>query len=221
MFVPRRCLSLRTLQKLIGDFFIGLGKLVGFFMLGTLVGSFKFNFAGKFGGIFWGIFSDPQKRKAENIGKIFGALVRNFVAQTFIFSHQLRSADVPSHPNKCWCSVGTQITQTHSYQKFVCVCNRCAVQWGANALHLPTEPETGTVGTMFPESRRNLFSRNRNWNRNRPFLLTVLKHRNPLLQRNSRDRKPEPFEPFHSQTVTELNRTRASLITLRIFRGSF
>ena len=54
------------------------------------------------------------------------------------------------------------------------------------------------------------FSRNRNRNRSRPFLLKWSTE-NPFLQRNRRNRKPEPLEPFHPQTVTEPNRTGASL----------
>ena len=52
------------------------------------------------------------------------------------------------------------------------------------------------------------FSRNRN--RNRPFLLNCAeiqkKKKKTFLQRNRRNRKPEPLEPFHLQTVTEPNR---------------
>ena len=45
------------------------------------------------------------------------------------------------------------------------------------------------------------FSRNRNRNRNRPFLLNCAEiQKNPFLQRNRRNRKPEPLEPFHPRT---------------------
>ena len=38
------------------------------------------------------------------------------------------------------------------------------------------------------------------------------KKKKTFLQRNRRSRKPEPLEPFHPQTVTEPNRTEASLL---------
>ena len=63
-------------------------------------------------------------------------------------------------------------------------------------------------------NRRNRLPRNRNRNRNRPFLLDCTetqKKKKNLLQWNRRNRKPEPLEPFHPQTVTEPNRTGASL----------
>ena len=51
------------------------------------------------------------------------------------------------------------------------------------------------------------FSRNRNRNRNRPFLLHCTENtEESFLQRNRQNRKPEPLEPFHPQTVTEPNR---------------
>ena len=56
------------------------------------------------------------------------------------------------------------------------------------------------------------FSRNRNRNRNRPFLLNsteIHKKTSTFLQRNRRNRNPEPLESFHTQTVTEPNRTGA------------
>ena len=53
------------------------------------------------------------------------------------------------------------------------------------------------------------FSRNRN--RNRSFLLNFTETQKTFLQRNRQNRKPEQIEPFHSQTVTEPNRTGASL----------
>ena len=70
-----------------------------------------------------------------------------------------------------------------------------------------TEPETGTVGTVFPETESGPeppepFHRNRN----RPSLLNCTEtQKNPLSQRNRQNRKPEPLEPFHPQTVTEPN----------------
>ena len=51
------------------------------------------------------------------------------------------------------------------------------------------------------------FSKNRNRNRNRPFSVKLYWNaEKPFLQRNRRNRKPEPVEPFHPQTVTEPNR---------------
>ena len=65
------------------------------------------------------------------------------------------------------------------------------------------EPETGTVRTVFPGTEEEPepsepFFRNRS-------------RKTPLPQRNRRSQKPEPPEPFQSQTVTELNRTGATL----------
>ena len=75
------------------------------------------------------------------------------------------------------------------------------------------EPETGTVRTVFPETESGTgtagtffwgtetgtgtpsFPLKMYWNTEKPFL-----------QRNRRNQKPEPIEPFHPQTVTEPNR---------------
>ena len=76
-----------------------------------------------------------------------------------------------------------------------------------------TEPEPSEP--FFPKPKAEPeppepFSRNRN--RNHPFLLNSTEHTaKPFLQRNRQNRKPEPLEPFHPQTVTEPNRTGASL----------
>ena len=74
----------------------------------------------------------------------------------------------------------------------------------------PSEPffpkpkaETGTAGTVFREPKPEP----------EPSFPAKL-YRNtekPFLERNRRNRKPEPLEPFHLQTVTEPNRTGASL----------
>ena len=75
----------------------------------------------------------------------------------------------------------------------------------------PSEP-------FFPKPKAELeppepFSRNRNRNRNRPFLLNSTDNKEKLVsQGNRRNRKPEPLEPFHPRTVTEPNRTEASLL---------
>ena len=69
----------------------------------------------------------------------------------------------------------------------------------------PSEP-------FFPKPKAEpeppeLFSRNRNRNRNRSFLSNCTETpKNPLPQKNRRNRKPEPLEPFHPQTATEPNR---------------
>ena len=52
----------------------------------------------------------------------------------------------------------------------------------------------------------------RNRHRNRPFLLNCTEtQKKPFLQGNRRNLKPEPLEPFHPRTVTEPNRTGATL----------
>ena len=66
------------------------------------------------------------------------------------------------------------------------------------------ELETGTAGTVFPETEIGTAG-------------TVFQEpkpepeQNPFLQKNRQNRKPEPLEPFHPQTITEPNRTEASL----------
>ena len=83
------------------------------------------------------------------------------------------------------------------------------------------EPETGTVGTVgtvFPETesgnrtRRTVFR-----NRNRPFLLNWTETQKTLFAEEPSEPKPEPREPFHLQTVTEPNRTGASLFCSFLF----
>ena len=74
-------------------------------------------------------------------------------------------------------------------------------------------------------NRRNRFSRNRKRNRNRRNRFPGIQEtkpepsfpvklywntEEPSLQRNRRNQKPEPLEPFHPRTVTEPNRTGAS-----------
>ena len=59
-----------------------------------------------------------------------------------------------------------------------------------------TESGTGTTGTVFQEPKPEpFFPVKLYWNTEKPFL-----------QRNRQNRKPEPLEPFPSQTVTEPNR---------------
>ena len=79
------------------------------------------------------------------------------------------------------------------------------------------EPETGTVGTIFPETESGTGTAGTVFQEPKPEpepFFPVKLYRNtekPFLQRNRRNRKPEPLEPFHLQTVTEPNRTGASL----------
>ena len=79
------------------------------------------------------------------------------------------------------------------------------------------EPETGTVGTVFPETESGTGTAGTVFQEPKPEpepSFPVKLHWNtekPLLQRNRQNRKPEPLEPFHPQTVTEPNRTGASL----------
>ena len=80
------------------------------------------------------------------------------------------------------------------------------------------EPGTGTVGTVFPETESGTGTAGTVFQEPKPEpepFFPVKLYRNtdkPFLQRNRRNRKPEPLEPFHPQTVTEPNRTGASLI---------
>ena len=107
-----------------------------------------------------------------------------------------------------------------SAQQEVRFCALCFVQINVFAGWLRNRTGTGN------RNRRNRFSRNRKWNRNRrnrfpgtetgtggpSFPVKLCWNREkPFLQRNRRNRKPEPLEPFHPQTVTEPNRTGASL----------
>ena len=59
-------------------------------------------------------------------------------------------------------------------------------------------------------------NRRRNWNRQIRFSGTECA---TLTQRNRRNRKPEPLEPSHPQTVTEPNRTGATGKRAQTFRG--
>ena len=79
------------------------------------------------------------------------------------------------------------------------------------------EPETGTVGTVFPETESGtagtVFQEPKPEPEPSFAVKNVLEHRRPpFLQRNRRNRKPEPLEPFHPQTVAEPNRTGATLL---------
>ena len=85
------------------------------------------------------------------------------------------------------------------------------------------EPETGTIGTVFPKTEsgtgtaRTIFQEP-NLNRNRPFLLNCTEiHKNPFCRGTAGTENPELLEPFHVQTVTELNRTGASLYLVDAF----
>ena len=72
------------------------------------------------------------------------------------------------------------------------------------------EPETGTVGTVFPETESGTGSAGTIFQEPKPESSFPAKlywnTEKPFLQRNRRNRKPEPLEPFHLQTVTEPNR---------------
>ena len=74
-----------------------------------------------------------------------------------------------------------------------------------------TESGTGTAGTVFqepkPEPERS-FPVKLYWNTEKPFL-----------QRHRRNRKPEPLEPFHLQTVTEPNRGLPAFAAFCKFEG--
>ena len=79
------------------------------------------------------------------------------------------------------------------------------------------EPETGTVGTVFPETESGTGTAGTVFQEPKPEpeppfpVKLYCNTEKPFLQRNRRNRKPEPREPFHLQTVTEPNRTGASL----------
>ena len=79
------------------------------------------------------------------------------------------------------------------------------------------EPETRTVGTVFPETESRTGTAGTVFQEPKPepepsFPVKLYWNtENRFLQRNRRNRKPEPLEPFHPQTVTEPNRTGASL----------
>ena len=70
------------------------------------------------------------------------------------------------------------------------------------------EPETGTVGAVFPGTENGTGSGGtvfKNRNCAIPFI-AVLKMRRTFPKRNRRNRKPEPPKPSHARTVTEPNR---------------
>ena len=79
------------------------------------------------------------------------------------------------------------------------------------------EPETGTVGTVSPETESGTGTAGTVCQEPKPepelsvpvkLYWNTEKH---FLQRNRRNLKPEPVEPFHPQTATEPNRAGASL----------
>ena len=82
------------------------------------------------------------------------------------------------------------------------------------------EPETGTVATVFPGTERGTGTAGTVFQEPKPepkpsFPVKLYWNTESLfLQRNRRNRKPEPLEPFHPQTVTEPNRTGATLSLL-------
>ena len=70
------------------------------------------------------------------------------------------------------------------------------------------EPETGTVGTVSPGSGRGTGTAGtvfRNRNRNRPLGLNCIEAQKHPSSEEPWNRKPEPLEPFHPDTVTEPN----------------
>ena len=71
------------------------------------------------------------------------------------------------------------------------------------------EPETGTVGTVFPETKEEpepseLFFRNGNCNRNRPFLLKLYWNRKKNLSRE----EPSEAKTGIPRTIPCMNRNR-------------
>ena len=87
--------------------------------------------------------------------------------------------------------------------------NRVAQEPNRNRKPEPSEPFSQEPNSQ-PEPPEP-FSRNRNRNRNRPLCEIVLKHRRTPSLEEQGNRKPELLEPFHPQTVTEPNRTGATL----------
>ena len=77
-----------------------------------------------------------------------------------------------------------------------------------------TEPEQepGTVGTVYPEAESGSGTAGTVFQEPNPepepsFPVKLCRNtEKPFLQTNRRNRKPEPFEPFHPQTATEPNR---------------
>ena len=80
------------------------------------------------------------------------------------------------------------------------------------------EPETGTVGTVFPETEVGTGTVGTVFQEPKPEpCLSVkpeLKQKKPFPETNRRNREPEPLEPSHSRTVTEPNRTGTTLIQI-------
>ena len=76
------------------------------------------------------------------------------------------------------------------------------------------EPETGTVGTIFPETERGTGTVGTVFQEPKPepslSVKTVLEYRqNPFLERNRQNRNPEPLELSHTRTVTEPNQDQS------------
>ena len=79
------------------------------------------------------------------------------------------------------------------------------------------EPGTGTVGTVFPETESRTGTVGTVFQEPKPepsfpVIKLYWNTEQPFFQRNRQNRKPKPLEPFHPQTVTEPNRTGASLL---------
>ena len=79
------------------------------------------------------------------------------------------------------------------------------------------EPETRTIGTVFPETERGIGTVGTVFQEPKPepepslSVKTVLKQKNPFQRGTLRTENPEPLEPSHTQTETEPNRTGATL----------
>ena len=101
--------------------------------------------------------------------------------------------------------------------KYPSIAESCRVAQEPNRNRKPEPSEPFSQEPNAEPEPPEPFSRNRN--QNRPLCETVLKHtKKTLLKRNRRNRKPEPLEPFHPQTVTEPNRTGATLILRNRFQ---
>ena len=113
-------------------------------------------------------------------------------------------------PQKSWGSTRKkeEIIKT-SYGVLEKICPQLLL-WIQGGSGTEPEPETGTVGTVFPETESGTGTAGTVFQEPKPEPSFPVKlywnTEKPFLQRNRHKRKPEPLEPFHPQTVTEPKR---------------
>ena len=96
----------------------------------------------------------------------------------------------------------------HGYTMHILKPQGLAAKIWPNSSRMAQEPEAGTVWTVSQETEKGTGTVG-------TVFRAVLKQKSPFLEQSHRNRKPEPLELSHARTVTEPNRTGATL-----FKGS-